>query len=134
MAELVIGAERFAVRDRIDEWTLMKLAKSQQGGDTMRALAGMYDFINSMVRPDDRERLDSFLSDEELEPGVLSDAIGTLVQEMAGRPTERSSSSPGGGPTTKPKSKVVSFSQGTVHVEDEASEEASPPAGQSAAS
>lgn len=116
MPELVIADERFAVRDRIDEWTLMKLAKSQQGGDTMRALAGMYDFINAMVKPDDRERLDAFLSDQDLEAGALSEAIGTLVQEYAGRPTERPSSSRGGSETTEPSSKEDLPSEGTVRV------------------
>lgn len=129
MAALVIASEQFAVRDRVDEWALMKLAKSQQGGDTMRALAGMYDFINAIVMPAERERLDEFLSNGELEPGALSEAIGALVAEMAGRPTERSSSSSDGGPLTKPKSKVVSFSQGTVQVLEE-----SPEAGRSAVS
>lgn len=130
MSELIIGSERFAVRDRIDEWALMKLAKSQLSDDTIRKLAGMYDFVNAVVLPEERLRLDEYLSTQELPEGTLSAAIGTFMREMSGRPTERPSSSPSGGPLTKPKSKLVSFSQGTVQVQ----EEESPPSGQSAAS
>ena len=116
MPELVIGEERFAVRERIDEWTLMKLAKSQQGGDTMQSLAGMYDFINSMVAKEDRARLDEYLSSGDVEPGALNEAIGALVTEYTGRPTERPSSSPGGSTTTEASSRADSPSPATARV------------------
>lgn len=129
MPELVIGEERFACRERIDEWALMKLAKSQQGGDTMQSLAGMYDFINSIVVKGERHRLDAYMSSGDVEPGALSEAIGTLVTEYAGRPTERPSSSPTGSPSTGASSKAASSSPDTVRVVN-----LSPTGGQSAAS
>lgn len=129
MPDLVIGDERFTCRERLDEWTLMKLAKSQQGGDTMRGLAGMYDFVTAMVRAEDRGRLDEYLSTAELAPGVLSEAIGALVSEYAGRPTEQPSSSPTGSPSTAASSRAALSSPGTARVVN-----LSPQAGRSAAS
>jgi hypothetical protein len=129
MPELIIGTERFAVREHVDEWSLMKLAKSQTADHPMAALAGMFDFINAMVKPEERDRLDAYLSNREVESGALSEAVGNLIQEYSGRPTARPSSSQGGGPLTPPKSKVVSFSQGTVREVEE-----SPKDGQSAVS
>jgi hypothetical protein len=129
MPELVINGEHFAVRDRIDEWTLMKFAKSQISDDPMAPLAGMYDFINTIVKAEDRARLDSFMSGQEMEPGVLSEAIGTLVTEYAGRPTMRPSLSPDGLTPTPPSGRAASSSPGTVKVVS-----LSRPAGRSAVS
>jgi hypothetical protein len=107
----------------------MKLAKSQQCGETMAALAGMYDFINAMVKPEERARLDQFLSDQELEAGALSEGIGALVKDYAGRPTERPSSSRSGSTSTGQSLRADSPSPDTARVVN-----LSPKAGRSAAS
>lgn len=128
MRALVIGGESFSVRDELDEWSLMKLAKSQTSDNSMARLAGMHDFVLALLDPAERSRFEAFMASGQ-EPGALDRAIGALLEDYTGRPTERPSSSPDGSPTTEASSRVVSLSPGTAR-----GDQVSPKAGQSAAS
>jgi hypothetical protein len=113
MAALKLGTEQFACRDTLPAWQLMKLAKAMQSDDDMTRLAGMYDFLNGVVLPADRARLDKFMADydgaDPLED--LDTAIGALMESYAGRPIVPPSSSQDGRTPSTGTSRVVSLSR-----------------------
>lgn len=108
--ELVIREERFACRDELSSWALMKLAKSAQGTE-MQALAGMYELVTWAVLADERERLETYMADADVPFDELNAAIGELMKGYTNRPTERPSPSPAGPMPTPAPSRVVSLSR-----------------------
>lgn len=110
--ELVIRGERFACSDAgFSAWVLMRLAKAQTSGDETIAMAGMYDSIIAVVRPEEHERFGTFMQAQGIQFPELNEALGTLIAGYAARPTERPSESPAGPQLTGPSSRVVSLSK-----------------------
>lgn len=125
MAELVIRGERFAAEDDPGPWPLMKLAKSQQQGDNMAIMAGMYDFVLGILTKGERQRFIAFMDEAYVSQDELNDAVGTLIQEQNGRPLEQLSSSSNGSIPNGGASRAVSSWQGTEE-EEAASSTAGP--------
>lgn len=108
--EFVIREERFRCPEERSAWSLLKLAKSQTSKDDNAALVGMYDFVMETVIPEERERLDAFLSDAAVTFDELNQAIGVLMTSYTDRPTEPPSLSPHGPSPTEGGPRVVSLS------------------------
>lgn len=119
--EFVINGEQFPCRDELSAWGLMKLAKAVTSGDDMQALAGMYDLLQGVVLPTEWQRFDTFLSAASPSAEDLNQAIGALMTSYSDRPTEQSSPSQAGPPSTGRGRRVVSLSRGTVRDEEESS-------------
>lgn len=127
-ATFTIAGRSFGCVEHVPAWNVMRLADAMGSGDEMRALGTMYRFILRMVREDQREALDEFLGETEIDPSDLEHAIGDTLVEMAGRgkapapPTATRPSDSSSGPSSDgpqevaPFSRVVSFSRGTVDV------------------
>ena len=118
MAELRIGDETFACKDKMPAWQLMSLAKSQKSGDMLEAMAGMHDFILGVIKNDERARFLAFMAESDMDADEFDKAIGSLVTSYSegtgdARPTVRPSSSPSGPPATGGPSRVVSLSPAT---------------------
>lgn len=120
---LRVGGEEFECVAWVPQWSLMRLAKAMSTNDEMLGLAGMYDFLSTLVLPAEWARFDAFMSTLDLERSDLDNAIGDVLVEMGGRgKASAGSSSPSLGGSTTPEtpqqSRVVSFSRGTVEVND----------------
>lgn len=115
MPALELGGESFACRDSLPPGPLLKLAKAQQGDDGAQ-LAGFYDFVMAMVKPEERARFDKFLDDTDATFDDFDTAIGALIEAYAERPTERPSASPRGPRRSGGTSKVASSPPATGKV------------------
>lgn len=121
-----VGGSSFPCVSWVPQWNVMRLAAAMDSGDEMRAMAQMYRFVLSMVRPEAHEALEAHLSTLDLERSDLDNAIGDALVEMAGRGKgsgvprgipkngESSGSSSDGSTETAPTRRVVSLSRGTV--------------------
>lgn len=126
MPELRIGDESFACKESLPPWQLMKLAKAEQQaqrGDVMAAMAGMYDFVTHVVTVEDRPKLEAFLDEWDGEEDEFNEAIGTLMESYADRPTGRSKPSRSGPSATGQQSRVVSLSPATAREDKTSSQD-----------
>lgn len=138
---LELGDEKFECRRVAITWQMMKFAVTQRDAKInvpkhldakdpkrlaleekrneagMRLLAIMHDTVMILVKPDERDRFEEFMSTAELEPNTLESAIGTLISQLGGsdegKPSEESSDSVDSQNTTSPTSRVVSFEPDT---------------------
>ena len=112
MVTLKLAGREIPARDTVRPGAQMRLAKAMQSQSADVHMAGLYDFLKSMVPPEHHRELEDALDEldsfEEIEK-----AGGDLMSQLSGRPTEAASSSQDGQPTTEPTSRVVSLSQGT---------------------
>ncbi len=126
---LTVREESFGARETLPAWALMKLAKSQNSGDAMQQVAGLHDFLLSVLQDDERERFEGFM---EAHPDAtfeeLEAAVGGLMQSYAARPTGRPSPSPAGPTSSGGESRVVSLSRGTGKAAGASSTAGTPPA------
>ena len=108
---LEVAGRAWPCRKSLPMWRLMKLARDMQDGDQMKNIAGMYDFTMAIVLPGHRQDMDEYLSEVDMDPKEFSEAIGNVMQALAGRPKDSgtasaSSSSPN---SITPSSRVVSL-------------------------
>jgi hypothetical protein len=121
---LKLRGREFACRPSVPRWDLMRLASAMSSGDTMRGMGAMFDFVSKLIAPEAWPEFDAFMSEAGLDNfDELDNAIGDALAEMGGRGKGRDESSmpsSGGSPTeaTPAASRVVSFSRGTVEVEE----------------
>ena len=112
MPTLKLAGRELPCRDTLSPGAQMRLAKTMQATAADVQMAGLYDFLKSMVLPDHHQALDDAL--DELDSFAdIEKAGGDLMKQITGRPTEAASSSQDGQPTTEPTSRVVSLSPGT---------------------
>jgi len=111
---LAVRGERFETRETLPGWQLLRLASDMRSDDAMRQMAGMYDFILAMLRPDERARFERFMAAADVPMEEVEQIVSALMAEHSDRPTERPSGSPAGPRSTGQRSRVVSFSRGTV--------------------
>lgn len=118
MAELVIRGERFAC-GAVHPWAAMKLAKSQKG-DELSQVAGLYDFIMSIiVNAEERTRFEVYMdANADLSQEELDEALGNWMVEHSGRPLGLPSSSSSGSTTNGASSSPVSSSPAMESEED----------------
>lgn len=118
MPSLRIGGESFAARETLSAFQLMKLADAQQRadkGDTMAALSGFSRFLEHVIVPEERDRWAAWQDEhDEITFDDLTEAIGTLMVELTGRPTEAPSLSQPGRSPNGGTSNHVSSSPATV--------------------
>lgn len=125
---LTVRGERFAARDTLPAWALMKLAKSQGSGDAMRQVGGLHDFLLGVLQEPEASRFEAFMEEHaDVTFEELESAVGGLMQAYTTRPTGRPSPSPAGPTPAGGSSRVVSLSRGTVR-EGQASSTAGTPA------
>ncbi|TVQ65059.1 MAG: hypothetical protein EA379_00465 [Phycisphaerales bacterium] len=118
---LVVRGERFETRETLPGWQLLRLASDMRSEDAMRQMAGMHDFILALLAPHERPRFERFMADADAPLEEVEQVVGALMAEYSDRPTERPSGSPAGPPSTGPRSRVVSFSRGTVETAETSS-------------
>ena len=118
MPEFVIRDQRFACRDKIPGYQLMKLAtaaKAAADGDVMDGVAGIHGFLLKVLTDEARPALMAYLDDaDDIEFDELETAVGKLMESYSDRPTQRPSPSQPGPQSTGGTSRVVSLSKGTA--------------------
>jgi len=110
VATLKLGGEEFAAA--VSPGAMFDLAGAADLAG-LEALAFYHKFVVGLVDESDHERLDRVLHDRSLTFADLTEAVGNVVSEAGGRPTERPSPSPGGGSRTDGEPRRVSLSPGT---------------------
>jgi hypothetical protein len=115
---LTLAGKTFRCVPFVPQWHLMKLAASMTKDD-MTALAGMYEFLRSLILPEDWSAFDAHMGTLDIEKDQLDNAIGDTLVQMAGRGKDSDGSSTPSSdglpnPATPPMSRVVSLSKGTV--------------------
>lgn len=83
-----IGGRSFPCRSTLPVWRLMKLTKGMSTGDDFAKLAIMGEFIMAVLAPEVRDEADAFLDDAEFSVDDLNKAIGTVVEQLGGRPKD----------------------------------------------
>lgn len=110
---------------------IFDLADAVTDGGVMAQVAAIRKLLYACVVDEDLEQLKAILYDRQnvVPFEDLNAAVGELISDYTGRPSQRPSDSQAGGEPTPPPSRVVSLSRGTVK-----EAETSSPDGQSAAS
>lgn len=118
MPTLVIGEHSFECKPKLPSWQLMELAAAMKSSDPMTQMAGMHDFVLSVIQPDARDGFVAAmraLDDDDADAvESLSEAVGNLMESYSApdkgaastRPTRRSSASPSGRTPTGGTSRV----------------------------
>lgn len=126
---LTVRGERFAARNTLPAWALMKLAKSQGSGDAMQQVGGLHDFLLAVLQESEARRFETFMEGHaDVTFDELETAVGGLMQAYTSRPTGRPSPSPAGPTPAGGSSRVVSLSRGTVREEPVSSRDGMPAA------
>lgn len=139
--DLKIGDESFACRPELPPYVVLRFTKAQQKAAKaaaladrtgkgpspelfMEALGATFDLALSIVQPDEKDRLEEFFINSDLDLGVLAKSVEQLfadyraeVEARGGEeipPTVRSSSSVAGPPRRSGPGRVVSLTPGTA--------------------
>ena len=113
---LTIAGKDFPTITRVPRWALMKLASSYRSKDDIVQMAGMYDFLQVLVKSEHLTELDEHLDAQEEDfSEELDEAIGNALVAIANRPKatapSSSPSSDGSSSTEEPPlRRVVSLS------------------------
>ncbi len=141
---LDLGEEKFECRRVAITWQMMKFAVTQRNARVqipthlpeehpkrkaaeekrnaagMELLAIMHDTILILIKPDERDRFEEFMSTAELKPNELESAIGSVISQLGGaddtegKPQQESSDSVDSQNTTSQTSRVISFAPDTA--------------------
>lgn len=120
---IILGAGeegRFASVKSPPKWAFMKMAVASRSKDEIKQMDALTKLILAVCAPEDRERLDEYLSDNDDALDKVQDELGKLSKVWGGRNLQEPSNSLPSSPTpqTPQRSTVVSFSRGTVTVEE----------------
>lgn len=88
-----LGGEQFTTTPELPALPMLKLAAAADKEGAEGAVA-FYEFVQSMLVPEDVARFEAMASRERLGMEMLSDVVKWLIAEMTGRPTRRPSDSP----------------------------------------
>lgn len=111
---LVIAGHEFPLREELPKGGrfLVLFRKMRQNANDPTPLYDMAELLIEGDEATDGTSLEDAVCEVDIDE--LDRAIGAAMREHAGRPTQRSSDSSDGPPTTPTTSRVVSFSRGTV--------------------
>lgn len=108
--------ETFRLNPDVSEWAVLEFAAAADGGQDaseFRGLASLYAFVMELVHPDDRERFRALCKRERVGAEALFEFMfGAKLEDLAERPTGRSSDSSDGPNSIEPTS-VVNFDGST---------------------
>ena len=122
MAEILLNGKPFLLRPEAPKHgRIMQLMRVEKRGDEADKVTAFLDFLESMLDESvDAGEFDAAIC--EMDADEIAEALKKAAESYQADPTsagqESSSPSGGGSPTGAPTSRVVSFSKGTVEVQE----------------
>lgn len=104
--DFTVGGDVFRVYPPTTAMFALFMSSQADNREVTDHIAGLVDFLDNMLDPDDRIKFRRCLLDREhpLEFEMMQDIVEWLVEEWSARPTEQQSDSPSPPPSTGPKS------------------------------
>lgn len=111
MATVEMWGETFALREKVPEWAMFKFAKAAvqgQDGDTLQGMASMLALVEKCLTVEDWPRFDRLADENDASSEEALKVIMSAFEQVAERPTGRSSDS-SDGPSVTPLKSVSNF-------------------------